>query len=355
MKRHDVILNREGGDSPSTGYKQDAMADPPFPILFLAPDGRTEAIFASGLLNRLRDEIEGARFTVVAGSQEAALFREAPELDELIVAERRRGLGASFGLWRRLRARNWGLALDAGGGRMVDALKARRRARFRASAVEPAHRVVEAARLLKLEEDPPAPHLDISEETRARAQELVAVDGPVLAMAPAAPWVGAAWPVERYARAAAQLLGDDGPLAGGRLLIVGTPEDARSAEALRRSAPSGRWIDLSHETDPLVVAACIERAQLFVGGAVWLTHLAAAAGAPTLGLYGPTDEAIEGVWGKHARTVRGPRGFEAIRAADPRLDQSICHMMDLSVDTVVEAALELLDKTRPAGRSKRNG
>jgi hypothetical protein len=43
--------------------------------------------------------------------------------------------------------------------------------------------------------------------------------------------------------------------------------------------------------------------------------------------------------------VRGPRDFEQIRAVDPNLDQALCHMMDLSVDTVEKAAIELLAAT----------
>ena len=323
------------------------MANPAFTILFLAPSSRTDAILASGLVRRLRDEIEDARFTVVAGPQTAPLFREIPGLEDLVVSERK-SAAQSFALWRRLRGRRWGLALDAAGGRLVEYLGASRRASARPSPdAEPVHKVVQAARLLKLEDDPPAPFLFTSDETRARAAELLGARGPLLAMAPASPWVGAAWPIERFARVAVQLLGKGAALADGRLVIVGDPDDWRLAETLRRSVPRDRWVDLSHEPDPLVTYACLQRASLFIGGSEWLSHLAASSGAPTLGLYGPTDDAVEGVWGPLARVVRGPRSFEAIHGIDPRLNQSVCHMMDLSADAVVEAASGLLALSAP--------
>ena len=74
-------------------------------------------------------------------------------------------------------------------------------------------------------------------------------------------------------------------------------------------------------------------------------HLAAAAGVPTLGLFGPSDEQLYGPWGPDARVVRGPRDFEQIRAVDPGFTQALCHMMDLRVDTVVRAAEDLLAAT----------
>ena len=73
--------------------------------------------------------------------------------------------------------------------------------------------------------------------------------------------------------------------------------------------------------------------------------MAAAAGAPTLGLFGPSDDTQYAPWGPHTRVVRGARSFEQIRLQDPGLNQSFCHMMDLSVDTVAQAANQLLKQT----------
>ena len=48
--------------------------------------------------------------------------------------------------------------------------------------------------------------------------------------------------------------------------------------------------------------------------------------------------------------VRGPRSFEAIREADPKLRQSVCHMLDLSIDRVYESIRAVADsrKAEPA-------
>src|SRR5262249_9684950 len=93
----------------------------------------------------------------------------------------------------------------------------------------------------------------------------------------------------------------------------------------------------------LVCYAALKRARLFVGNDSGLMHLAAAAGAPTLGLFGPSEEKLYRPWGPLARTIRGTRSFAEIKAQDPTLSQAITHMMDLSVDAVFHAACDLLE------------
>jgi len=94
--------------------------------------------------------------------------------------------------------------------------------------------------------------------------------------------------------------------------------------------------------DLLTSYACLRRARLFIGNDSGLMHLAAAAGAPTVGLFGPSDDRRYAPWGPKTRVVRGPRTYEQILAVDPGFQQALCHMMDLPVDTVVAAARELL-------------
>ena len=108
--------------------------------------------------------------------------------------------------------------------------------------------------------------------------------------------------------------------------------------------PKDRLIDLVGQPLP-VAAACIEQCALYVGNDSGLMHIAAATGTPTLGLFGPSDDVLYAPWGPDARVVRGARSFEQIRQQDPELNQSFCHMMDLSVDTVARAAYDLLAQT----------
>lgn len=325
-----------------------------FPILFISSSRIGDAVLASGLIKRLHDEIPNARFTVVAGPLSAPLFADIPNLERVVVMEKTKGKGHWFKLWREVRGRNWGLIVDRRGSSIARFLRAKRRAIHRTVSGEPVHKVVEAARLLKMADDPPGPYLFTSEATEAKADAILGdKGGPILAIAPAANWVGKTWPVERFALLAVQLMQKGQPFENGRLLILGGPDDRRTAEPLRRSLPRERWIDLTGQADLLTTYACLKRARLFVGNDSGLMHMAAAAGAPTLGLFGPSDERLYGPWGENARVVRGPRSFAQIKVKDPELSQPVCHMLDLPVAQVLDAAKALLEATQPPAPARR--
>ncbi|MBS0410395.1 MAG: glycosyltransferase family 9 protein [Proteobacteria bacterium] len=326
------------------------MAPKPFSILFITSSRIGDAVLSSGLVKTLVDEIPDARFTIVGSALTTPLFADTPGLERLVVMDKQKRAGHWFGLWRQVRGRRWGLVVDLRGSAIAGALRPKRRAVHRKGATS-AHKVIEAARLLKLETQPPSPFLFTSPETEARAAQITAGEGPILAMAPAANWVGKTWPVERFAQVARRLLAPSGPLAGGRLMVVGGPDDAAGCDPLRASVGKDRCIDLVGREPLTVVYAALKRARLFIGNDSGLMHMAAAAGAPTLGLFGPSDEELYAPWGPKARALRGTRTFEEIQALDPTLSQAITHMMDLSADSVYGAAVALLDDTEEAAEA----
>ncbi|MEO8113519.1 MAG: glycosyltransferase family 9 protein [Phenylobacterium sp.] len=321
------------------------MSPGSFPILFITATRIGDAVLSSGLVKRLADEIPEARFTVVAGPEAAPLFADVPALDEIILFAKAKNDGHWFDLWRKVRKRRWGLIVDLRGSGISRFLHSRRRAVFRKTAGPPVHKVLEAARTLRIEDEPAPPYLYVSPATEAFAAELTAGVGPILALAPAANWVGKTWPVERFSQVAMRLLGPDGPLHDGRLMVLGGPEDQKLAQGMRDLVARKQFIDLAGRVDLITAFACLRHARLFIGNDSGTMHLAAAAGIPTIGLFGPSDEQLYGPWGEDVRVVRGPRSFEQIRSVDPDFSQALCHMMDLSVETVATAAEELLTAT----------
>ena len=326
------------------GLYTDAMATKAFPILFITATRIGDAVLSSGLIKRLHDEIPNARFTIAAGPLAAPLFADVPGLDRIIVMEKDTRGAHWFKLWRQVRGRQWGLIVDLRGSAIASFVRTRRRA-IKRKGGEAVHKVIEAARVLKVEDEPPAPFLFVSEDREIDARRLMAGRGPILAMAPAANWIGKAWPIERFTRAAIELLGPKGSMAGGKLAIFGGPGDRIYVEELRKAFPSDQYIDLTGKVDLLTAFACLRHARLFIGNDSGLMHLAAAAGVPTIGLFGPSDDRLYGPYGEDTRVVRGPRSFEQFVALDPNLNQAISHMTDLPVTQVIAAARELLAAT----------
>lgn len=316
-----------------------------FPILYVAEADAEAAILSSGVLAYLAESVPGAAITVVGSRSSAPLFADLPGLERLIVLEREGRLDW-IGLWNQLRGTEWGLIVDQRGSRISGRLRRQKRA-VRAApnpADEPVHAVVQAARLLKLDEIP-APRLVFGAETRAEADALIGqIDGPILAVGPGVDWIGKRWPAERFAKIAAALLGDDGPMAGGRLLIVGDQGERDAAHTIRFAVHRHRVIEAQGKLTPLQTAAALSRADLYLGADSLWTQLAVAAGVPSVAVFGPSDEARVGPW--KGRSVRGPRTLDDFRAIDPALNQHIQHMMDLPVEPVLQAARDLLAERR---------
>ena len=88
-------------------------------------------------------------------------------------------------------------------------------------------------------------------------------------------------------------------------------------------------IDLVGRLSLPEVAACLARCALFAGNDSGLMHLAASAGAPTLGLFGPTSA-----------TEYAPAGPRAAAVLSPN-----ARIEDLSVETAVAAAARLIERT----------
>lgn len=309
-----------------------------FPILYIAEADPEDAVLSCGVLAYLVEAMPAASFTVVGSPVSAPLFADTPRLDRLIVLERE-GRLEWLALWNQVRAVKWGLVVDMRGSALSGKLKRQKRA-VRGEGEAGLHAVTLAARVLQLD-DAPAPRLFLSEETMAAADALIpAGDGPILAVAPGADWMGKQWPPERFAKVAAALLTETGPLAGGRLMIVGDEGDRDAAHTVRFAVKRDRVIELQGRLTPLQTAAALRRATLYLGGDSLWTHLAGAVGAPVVAAFGPSDEAERGPWGGIA--VRGPRTVDEFRKIDPHLNQAILHMNDLPAERVLKAALKRL-------------
>jgi ADP-heptose:LPS heptosyltransferase len=322
-------------------------------VLFITGGSIGDSILTSGVLSRFVACEPEASFTVAAGPLAVSLFLDTPRLEEAIAIVKRRRALHWLDLWRRVRGRRWKAVIDMRGSGLSYALRAERRFVYRSvrqpPGAPPLHKALQAARTIGALDSPPSPFLHTSAAREARADELVGPGGPVLAIAPGATWPPKTWPAERFAAAAAELIGPAGPLAGGRALLAGGLGDGELFEPIRAALPPSRLIDLVG-LDLLTVYACLKRARLFIGNDSGPMHLSAASGAPTLGLFGPTDDRLYRPWGPRTAFVRAASG--------PRDDETsfriggfqAAEMTDLSVAAVVRAARDLLERTREADR-----
>ena len=166
--------------------------------------------------------------------------------------------------------------------------------------------------------------------------------GPVLAVAPIANWRGKQWRIARFVELIERLTGPDGILPGATIATFGGPAERRQAEPVTAAVSAGRRLDLVGRLDLLTAFLCLRRCDLFIGNDSGLMHLAASAGVPTLGLFGPSRDELYRPWGGHTAVVRTQESYEALvstRGYDHRTTGTL--MDGLSVDAAEAAARAL--------------
>jgi ADP-heptose:LPS heptosyltransferase len=293
-------------------------------ILFIASSRIGDAVIGSGVLERLRSESPRARITVACGAAAAPVFWRLPGLERLIVFEKEPLDFHWVRLWGRLVFRFWDVAVDVRGSGLTFLLPVRRRYVLRGGR-RPGRRYQQLAAGMGFA-PAPLPVAWVSAADEAQAARLMPA-GPVIALGPTANWDGKIWPADRFVavfRALAEVI------PGARAAIFAGPGAAEQARAAPVLAALPDAFDFVGRLDLPVVAACLRRATIFIGNDSGLMHLAAAAGVPTLGLFG-----------RSRASEYAPAGVRTAVAVAPG-PEGEAPMDGLTVEAVVDAAKLLL-------------
>ncbi|MCC6626716.1 MAG: glycosyltransferase family 9 protein [Chloroflexi bacterium] len=159
------------------------------------------------------------------------------------------------------------------------------------------------------------------------------------------------WPAPRFAALIDRLAA-----AGATPILVGAAADRAVVDAVLAELPSRiTATDLAGRLDLDAHAALAAACDLYIGHDSGPTHLAAAAGAPVVAIFGPTDPGVYAPPGDRVRVAwRGARQDPALDLRDRHADEAA--ILAVTVEDVWLAAVELLpglatNVTRPGGPS----
>lgn len=308
---------------PATCYRAGMR---PFPrILYVTSNRVGDAVLSTGLLDHLLRTYPTARFTVACGPAAEGVFLRMPNLERLITMEKRPWGRHWLPLWAEAVGTVWDLVVDIRGSGLSWLVPTRARAVMRH---RPGHKTAQLAAILGVD-PPPLPVAWTAAEDRARAGALLP-PGMLVALGPTANTDLKIWPADRFVALFRALTA--GPLAGARAVVLGGPEPRERPLAAPVLAALPDAIDLCGVLSLPEAAAVLARCALFVGNDSGLMHLAAAAGTPTLGLFGPTPYAQYSPAGRCTAIARSPTG----------------RMEDLTVAAALDAAVGLLRTPVPA-------
>ena len=296
-------------------------------ILFITATRLGDAVLATGLLDHLLQVHPDAHVTVACGTVAQGVFQRMPGLERIIVVEKRRFDLHWVMLWSQVAGRVWDLVVDLRGSALSFLLLARRRAIMRGGR-RPGHRLTHIAGSMGLE-PAPVPVAWTGAADRQRAAALLPVGGPLVGLGPTANWDGKIWPADRFV---SLFRGLAERFPGARPVIFGGPGELERKAAAPVLAALPGAIDLVGGLSVPEAAACLARCMIFVGNDSGLMHLSAAAGAPTLGLFGPTPAS------EYAPSGR----CTAVALADGAAGDA--PMANLPVRVALLAALDLLER-----------
>jgi heptosyltransferase-3 len=323
-------------------------------ILFIGNSRIGDFILSSGLLAHLIDHHRDARITVVCGKIIVPLLAHTPNIERIIVLEKRKHHRHWLDLWLMAIGTRWDLVIDLRNSAVSHLVLARKVRRVERARGKQLHRVEEIGRVLHLD-PPPDPRLWVGDADRNAAAGLIPAGPPVLALGPGSTHEHKRWPSDRFAELAVRLTGPGGILPGGRVAVIGSPAERSHAEPVLAAIDPARRIDLMNNTPLLAAAACLQRCALYIGNDGGQMHLSAAAGVPTLGLFGPTPAHHYRPWGKLADYVQAPEPFEDLAARIPEAMKARISLMDgLTVEAVEASARQLWLKAAPASPGARS-
>ena len=282
-----------------------------------------DVVFTTPAIGALRRRFPDARLTYLVEPPAEPVVRHHPALNDIIIAERPRGVarvGYDFRLARRLRAERYDVAIDFHGGprsgfltwasgapeRIGYDVPGRRwcyttRVPWTRSLTPPRHSVLnqwdllaplgiaalDRARDAVVMPVDPAADARVSDRLRAAGIEAAA---PIVVMHVSAGNPFRRWPAAAFATVAAELARDD---RRRRVIVTSGPSEAAAAEAVagearRLAADAAAGIVRTGEFDLAELRSLVGRSALYIGGDSGPLHIASTTGTPIVALFGPT-------------------------------------------------------------------
>ena len=298
-------------------------------ILFISATRIGDAVLSTGLLDHLIRTWPQAKIVVACGPVAEGVFARMPNRAWTILLTKRRLRLHWLELWQQVGLERWDMVVDLRGSAFAWLVRAKRRVVMRGGR-QPGPRLGHLGALFGLN-PPPLPVAWFNAADRARAATLLPGEGRWIGLGPTANWDRKVWPPERFVALYEALTAPGQSLEGARAVILGGPGPQEAAMAAPVLAALGdRAVNLMGAVALPEAAAVLARCAIFIGNDSGLMHLSAAAGTPTLGLFGPSRV------GEYAPS--GRRTATAIAPNSPAIDS----MESLGLDQALTAANGLL-------------
>jgi heptosyltransferase I len=335
-------------------------------ILFIKLSAIGDVVQTLPALEAIKKLYPDSEVTWVVEEAAAGILEGHPLIDRLLVSRRKawlrmlrnpitagRGMSDIIRFIRELRSIRYDIAIDFQGlmksAMLIGLARAKRKIGFEGtrelsdlflSERLPAYNVekhaleryLDVARYLGARDPSPACTLPIEREVLAignKVKGMSSQDRPLIAVNPVARWNTKLWPEKKFAELADRLVKDKNAV----VIFTGSPED-RAVNDRIISLMSETAMNWAGETTLKELAALASLTDLFITTDTGPMHLAAAAGAKVLALFGPTAPWRTGPYGPSHIIVR--TGISCSPCFQRRCEIGVRCMEEITVEEVME-------------------
>lgn len=335
-------------------------------ILFVKLSAIGDVVQALPTLEAVKKTFAGSEIDWVVEEAAAGILEGHPLIDRLLVSRRKtwtkmllhpstftKAAGEIAGFLRQLRERRYDIAIDLQGllksGILIGLTRAKRKIGFDGTRELsylflnerlPAYdkekhaleRYLDVARYLGAVDPSPTCTLPIERERvviGTRAAGLVKDGHKLIAINPVARWKTKLWSEGKFARLADRLVTERNAV----VIFTGSPDDRAIIERIRGMMRENS-LNWAGETTLRELAALASLADVFITTDTGPMHLAAAAGARVIALFGPTAPWRTGPYGRGHEVVR--KGTTCSPCFRRTCDVGVRCMEEITVEDVME-------------------
>lgn len=318
-------------------------------ILFITLTNIGDAVISTALLNRVLEDNPRASVDIVVGPKAAPFFEGLPQLNELIPLVKQKHHKHYLSLWKKLRQNKYDLIIDLRTALLARCLHGRQKIIYKPH--NNANKVKQVANLW--DSDRPIQLKGwAAPEVKAKVEEFLAQhetgDAPVIAIAPTANWICKQWPQKGFKKLVEGLEenhSDQKPF----YLVLGANEERHTINDFLSSIPKNRLIDMVGKTTLPEAFAWLSCSDYFVGNDSGLAHLAAAAGIPTVTLFGPTREDLYAPYNNKGVVIQAKERLNSLVNLEPEAPRRL--ITDIAPHEVL-TTLEKLMRQYPSQKQK---
>ena len=292
-------------------------------LLFIGPTRIGDSILSTSILNYYLENNKELKFTIITSPFSRDLFEKFPNLEKIIVINKKNYGFHWYRIWTSVVFTKWDLVIDMRSSAISYFLNKKMKLIFRGNHTE--HKIIQFQKFLKTQKHI-NPKIWFDRKDQIVSEEKVNLPGPFIALSPFSNWHKKDWPIKKYI----ELFHHDF-FKKYTLIISGITSEKTDDDDFNKllNHPNIKVLNLL-DTGLRQMIPIFENCEFFIGSDSGLMHLAATTKCKTFALFGPTNEIVYGPWGNH-RVIKSSNSSKD----DDSLNLSVNQVFNVIKDEIV--------------------